>query len=78
MSEKLTAAVVEEFGPTLTIREEDLPEPGRFRALVKNVASGICHTDVHAAGGRDWPVKPPAALHSRPRRCRRSGQAGPR
>ena len=29
MSEKLTAAVVEEFGP-LTIREEDLPEPGRF------------------------------------------------
>ena len=58
MSEKLTAAVVEEFGPTLTIREEDLPEPGRFRALVKNVASGICHTDVHAAGG-DWPVKPP-------------------
>ena len=58
MSEKFTAAVVKEFGSTLTIREEDLPEPGRFQALVKNVASGICHTDVHAAGG-DWPVKPP-------------------
>ena len=58
MSEKFTAAAVKEFGSTLTIREEDLPEPGRFQALVKNVASGICYTDVHAAGG-DCPVKPP-------------------
>ncbi len=57
MSEKFTAAVAEEFGPTLTIRETDLPEPGPFQALVKLVASGICHTDVHAACG-DWPVKP--------------------
>lgn len=52
MSERFTAAVVKEFGSTLTIREEDLPEPGRFQALVKNVASGICHTEAHAAGGR--------------------------
>lgn len=30
MSERFTAAVVKEFGSTLTIREEDFPEPGRF------------------------------------------------
>ena len=57
MSDTFTAAVVEEFGPTLNIREADLPEPGRNQALVRNLASGICHTDVHAAEG-DWPVKP--------------------
>ncbi|QCB28097.1 alcohol dehydrogenase AdhP [Corynebacterium endometrii] len=57
MAEKFTAAVVEEFGPTLNIRDEDLPEPGPFQALVKVHASGVCHTDVHAAEG-DWPVKP--------------------
>ncbi len=57
MSDTFTAAVVEEFGPTLNIREADLPEPGRNQALVGNLASGICHTNVHAAEG-DWPVKP--------------------
>lgn len=57
MSEKFRAAVVEEFGPRLNLEDIDLPEPGRNQALVKNIASGICHTDVHAAGG-DWPVKP--------------------
>ena len=56
--EKFTAAVVDEFGPEVTVREVDLPEPGRNQALVKLQASGICHTDLHAAEG-DWPVKPP-------------------
>jgi alcohol dehydrogenase, propanol-preferring len=31
--------------------------PGPGELLVKNVASGVCHTDLHAAGG-DWPLKP--------------------
>ncbi|MEX3506415.1 MULTISPECIES: alcohol dehydrogenase AdhP [unclassified Corynebacterium] len=57
MSDQFRAAVVEEFGPRLNLEDVDLPEPGRNQALVKNIASGICHTDVHAAGG-DWPVKP--------------------
>ncbi|WJY89382.1 alcohol dehydrogenase AdhP [Corynebacterium confusum] len=57
MSDQFRAAVVEEFGPRLNLEDIDLPEPGRNQALVKNIASGICHTDVHAAGG-DWPVKP--------------------
>ena len=57
MSETFTAAIVEKFGPELVIGQLDLPEPGAHQALVKNLASGICHTDLHAAEG-DWPVKP--------------------
>lgn len=49
--DQYTAAVVEKFGPELTIRQIDLPEPGRNQALVKLHASGICHTDLHAAEG---------------------------
>lgn len=54
---EFTAAVVEEFGPNVTVRAEKFPEPGEHQALVKLEASGICHTDLHAAEG-DWPVKP--------------------
>ncbi len=31
------------------------PRPGQI--LVKYEATGVCHTDLHAANG-DWPVKP--------------------
>lgn len=51
------AAVVEDFGPEVTVRDVELPKPDRHQALVKLQASGICHTDLHAAEG-DWPVKP--------------------
>ena len=51
------AAVVDKFGPDVTVRDVDLPKPDRHQALVKLHASGICHTDLHAAEG-DWPVKP--------------------
>ena len=53
----MRAAVVEQFGAPLAINEMDLPTPGPFQALVRLTASGICHTDLHAAHG-DWPVKP--------------------
>jgi alcohol dehydrogenase, propanol-preferring len=51
------AAVVEEFGSKLTIQDLPIPVPGPGQALVKLIASGVCHTDLHAAHG-DWPVKP--------------------
>lgn len=51
------AAVVEEFGPAVALKELELPTPGVHQALVKLHASGVCHTDLHAAEG-DWPVKP--------------------
>ena len=51
------AAVVHEFHRPLTVEEVARPtlEPGQV--LVKVEASGLCHTDIHAARG-DWPVKP--------------------
>jgi propanol-preferring alcohol dehydrogenase len=34
-----------------------VPRPGAGQILVKIAATGVCHTDLHAAEG-DWPVKP--------------------
>lgn len=57
MSKTMKAAVVREFGKPLTIEEVKVPEPGAGQIQVKIAASGVCHTDLHAAEG-DWPVKP--------------------
>jgi alcohol dehydrogenase, propanol-preferring len=53
----MKAAVVREFGRPLTIEEMPVPIPGAGEVLVKIRATGVCHTDVHAADG-DWPAKP--------------------
>jgi len=53
----MKAAVVERFGEPLVVREVPVPQPGPGQALVEIIASGVCHTDLHAADG-DWPVKP--------------------
>ncbi|KGA02532.1 alcohol dehydrogenase [Cobetia amphilecti] len=53
----MKAAVVREFGAPLVIEEVAVPRPGRGEILVEVAASGVCHTDLHAAHG-DWPVKP--------------------
>jgi propanol-preferring alcohol dehydrogenase len=53
----MKAAVVHAFGAPLVIEDVPVPEPGPGQVLVKVVASGVCHTDLHAADG-DWPVKP--------------------
>jgi alcohol dehydrogenase, propanol-preferring len=53
----MKAAVVEKFGGPLVVREVSVPEPGPGQAVVRIIASGVCHTDLHAADG-DWPVKP--------------------
>lgn len=51
------AAVVHDFASPLVV--EEVPklqlEPGQIRVRVE--ATGLCHTDIHAAHG-DWPVKP--------------------
>ncbi|WP_250501198.1 alcohol dehydrogenase AdhP [Caballeronia sp. GAWG1-5s-s] len=57
MSTSMKAAVVHAFGEPLRIEEVPVPTPGRNEILVKIAASGVCHTDIHAADG-DWPVKP--------------------
>jgi alcohol dehydrogenase, propanol-preferring len=53
----MKAAVVERFSAPLSIREVPVPEPGPGEVLMEVVASGVCHTDLHAADG-DWPIKP--------------------
>lgn len=53
----MKAAVVREFGKPLAIEGVPIPEPGPGRIQVKIEATGVCHTDLHAAEG-DWPVKP--------------------
>ncbi len=57
MAKMMKAAVVRQFGKPLTIEEVPIPTPGPGEILLKIVATGICHTDLHAADG-DWPVKP--------------------
>lgn len=53
----MRAAVVRAFGQPLSIEEIPVPRPGLGEVLVKIMASGVCHTDLHAADG-DWPVRP--------------------
>jgi propanol-preferring alcohol dehydrogenase len=57
MIKTMKAAVVHEFGKPLTIEEVPVPVAGPGQILVKIAATGVCHTDLHAAEG-DWPVKP--------------------
>ncbi len=53
----MKAAVVNEFRRPLVIEDRPVPEPGPGQVMVRMEASGVCHTDIHAAHG-DWPVKP--------------------
>jgi propanol-preferring alcohol dehydrogenase len=53
----MRAAVVPGFGQPLVIEDRPLPDPGPGQVVIRMEASGLCHTDIHAANG-DWPVKP--------------------
>jgi alcohol dehydrogenase, propanol-preferring len=53
----MKAAVVHDFASPLVIEDVPTPEPGNEQVLVRIEASGLCHTDIHAARG-EWPVKP--------------------
>ena len=64
----MKAAVVREFGEPLVIEDRPIPEPGPGQITVRMEASGLCHTDIHAANG-DWPVKPSSAVRARATRA---------
>lgn len=53
----MKAAVVHDFTKPLVIEDVPKPTPGPGEIVFKVEASGLCHTDIHAAKG-DWPVKP--------------------
>ena len=57
MGNMMKAAVVRELGQPLALDEVPVPQPNENQILVRIAATGICHTDLHAALG-DWPVKP--------------------
>lgn len=49
MTQTMKAAVVHAFGEPLRLEEVKVPLPGPGQILVKIAASGVCHTDLHAA-----------------------------
>jgi propanol-preferring alcohol dehydrogenase len=53
----MKAAVIREFGAALQIETVPVKTPHANQILVKVIACGVCHTDLHACNG-DWPVKP--------------------
>lgn len=53
----MKAAVVTELGAPLAMEIRPIPVPGAGQVLVRMEASGLCHTDIHAANG-DWPITP--------------------
>ena len=55
--ETMRAVVVRGFGVAPHIEEVAKPTAGPDEVVVRIEASGLCHTDIHAAHG-DWPVKP--------------------
>jgi propanol-preferring alcohol dehydrogenase len=56
-TETMTAAVVHSFEEPLRIEQVPKPIAGWDEIVVRIEATGLCHTDIHAAHG-DWPVKP--------------------
>jgi alcohol dehydrogenase, propanol-preferring len=53
----MRAAVVHSFTDPLLVTEVPKPVASVGEVVVRIEASGLCHTDIHAAPG-DWPVKP--------------------
>jgi propanol-preferring alcohol dehydrogenase len=53
----MRVAVVQELGEPLVLQDRPVPVPSDGQVLVRLEASGLCHTDIHAAHG-DWPVRP--------------------
>lgn len=50
----MKAAVLHEFKKPLVLSDIARPEPGSGEVLIKVEACGVCHSDLHVAGG-DWP-----------------------
>jgi propanol-preferring alcohol dehydrogenase len=47
----MKAAVVTTFKKPLEILQVAIPKPGPTDVLIKTIACGVCHTDLHAANG---------------------------
>ena len=58
---KMKAAILEQVNTPLVIEEVELDEPKAGEVLVKMVATGVCHTDLHCMKG-DLATPPPVVL----------------
>lgn len=58
---EVKAAVLREFGKPMTIETLQLDDPKEKEVLVKVVACGVCHSDVHAING-DWAALVPVPI----------------
>ncbi len=47
----MQAAVLQEFGPSLTVRDVPRPQPGPGDVLIQVEACGVCHSDLHVTEG---------------------------
>jgi propanol-preferring alcohol dehydrogenase len=47
----MQAAVLHEFGPTLSVEEVPRPVPGPDDVLIEVEVCGVCHSDLHVAEG---------------------------
>jgi S-(hydroxymethyl)glutathione dehydrogenase/alcohol dehydrogenase len=59
------AAVMRAFNAPLEIEELSIDSPGPGEVLVKTVASGVCHSDLHVIEG-GLPMPPPCVLGHEP------------
>ncbi|MFQ5698811.1 MAG: Zn-dependent alcohol dehydrogenase [Myxococcota bacterium] len=61
----MKAAVMRAFQKPLEIEEIELGAPGRHEVVVRTVATGVCHSDLHVIEG-GLPVPPPTVLGHEP------------
>src|SRR5438445_470445 len=59
---RIRAAVLEDFGQPLAVREVELAGPKAGEVLVRLGACGVCHTDLYTASGADPSGYAPAVL----------------
>jgi S-(hydroxymethyl)glutathione dehydrogenase / alcohol dehydrogenase len=62
---QIKAAILREINQPLTIEEVEIDEPGPREVLVRTVASGVCHSDLHCVRGA-LATRTPAILGHEP------------
>jgi S-(hydroxymethyl)glutathione dehydrogenase/alcohol dehydrogenase len=61
----MKAAVLRAYNEPLALEDVELDNPGPGEVLVKTVATGVCHSDLHCVEGA-LPVPPPSVLGHEP------------
>ena len=62
---RIKAAIFRAPNQPLTVEEVEVDEPGPHEVLVRTVASGVCHSDLHCVHG-SLPTRTPAILGHEP------------